>query len=104
MTYHPVWYGPNPSSRAFNQGLGIVPAFRGKGIGTTCQKLILDLLFATTDVFRIEASTDITNIGEQKALERAGFTREGILRGAQVRADGRHDLIAYSVLRTDLRP
>jgi len=33
-------------------------------------------------VNRIEASTEITNIGEQRALERAGFTREGVLRGA----------------------
>ena len=51
---------------------------------------------------RIEASTDVTNIAEQKSLERAGFTREGVLRSAQKRADGRHDLYAYSILPADL--
>ena len=33
----------------------------------------------------IEAITEITNVGEQRALEKAGFTREGILPGATYR-------------------
>ena len=32
-------------------------------------------------------------------LERAGFRLEGVLRGAQVRRDGRHDLQVWSHLR-----
>ena len=58
-------------------------------------------LFATTDVHRVEASTDVENVAEQRALEKAGFVREGIQRGAQFRAGGRHDLVTYSRLRTD---
>ena len=51
---------------------------------------------------RVEASTDVTNLAEQRALEKAGFTREGVLRGAQHRADGvHHDLVGYAILRTD---
>jgi len=35
-----------------------------------------------------------------RALEKAGFTREGVLRGAQFRADGRHhDLVMFSRIR-----
>ena len=34
-------------------------------------------------------------------MERAGFVREGILRGAQLRADGlHHDLVMYARVRS----
>jgi RimJ/RimL family protein N-acetyltransferase len=41
----------------------------------------------------------VTNAAEQRALERAGFTREGVLRHAQFREGGFHDLVLYSKLR-----
>ena len=41
------------------------------------------------------------NLAEQRALERAGFTREGVLRHAQFRGGGFHDLVIYSRLRGD---
>ena len=79
------------------------PEARGRGIGTAAQRLLAEHLFATTSVHRVEAGTDVTNVAEQRALEKAGFTREGVLRGAQYRADGsHHDLVSYAVLRTDL--
>lgn len=46
----------------------------------------------------MEASTDITNIAEQRALAKAGFEFEGILRQAQLRASGRHDLQVWSYI------
>ena len=50
---------------------------------------------------RIEAHTDVENIAEQRALEKAGFTREGVLRGVVFR-DGRwRDSLSYAVLRDD---
>ena len=48
---------------------------------------------------RVEASTDITNSAELRALEKAGFTREGVLRKAQWRNGDWHDLVVYSKLR-----
>lgn len=56
-------------------------------------------IFDTFPIARVEASTDITNIPEQRSLEKAGFTREGVLRKAQWRAGEWHDLIVYSKLR-----
>ena len=51
---------------------------------------------------RIEAETDVENIAEQRALERAGFTREGVLRHTQFRAGRWRDNIIYSVLRAEV--
>ena len=41
------------------------------------------------------------NLAEQRALERAGFTREGVLRQAQFRDGGFRDMVLYSRLRGD---
>jgi aminoglycoside 6'-N-acetyltransferase len=63
--------------------------------------MLADYLFATTPVHRLQASTDVDNRPEQAALERAGFLREGLLRGAQWRRGAYHDLVLFSRLRTD---
>jgi RimJ/RimL family protein N-acetyltransferase len=102
VSWHRVAYGPNPGSHAWNVGIGLAPESRGHGVGAVAQRLLAEWLLATTSTHRIEASTDVSNVAEQKSLERAGFTREGVLRAAQRRADGRHDLASYSLLRTDL--
>ena len=102
VSWHTVWYGPNQASRALNIGISLVEAARGRGIGTRAQRLVVEHLFASTDVARVEASTDAENVAEQRSLLKAGFVREGVLRSAQGRADGRHDLVAYSLLRSDL--
>lgn len=83
-------------------GIGLAPEFRGRGYGTEAQRLLVRYLFAHTQLNRIEATTEITNTGEQRALEKAGFTREGVLRGATFRAGRWHDQIIYSVLRHEV--
>jgi RimJ/RimL family protein N-acetyltransferase len=101
VTWHETRYGPNDESRAFNTGIALVPAARGHGHGAVAQRLLADQLFATTSVNRVEASTDVDNVPEQRSLEKAGFTREGVLRGAQFRHGGWHDLVSFSRLRQD---
>jgi RimJ/RimL family protein N-acetyltransferase len=102
VSWHPVYYGPNLGSRAYNIGIGLAEAARGRGIGTVAQRMLCEHLFATTEVLRLEAGTDVENVAEQRSLEKAGFVREGVLRSAQYRADGWHDMVAYSLLRGDL--
>lgn len=41
------------------------------------------------------------DLAEQRSLEKAGYRREGIQRGAQYRAGGYHDPIVYGRLRDD---
>jgi RimJ/RimL family protein N-acetyltransferase len=99
VSWRQVRYGPTPESVAWNIGISLIPEMRGQGLGGIAQRLLADHLFATTGVNRIEAATDIDNVAEQRALEKAGFIREGVFRGAQYRAGAWHDLVIYAVVR-----
>jgi len=101
VSWHRVRYGPNPESDGWMFGIALIAEARGQGYGTEAQRLIARYLFDTTPMHRVEASTDVDNIAEQRALEKAGFTREGVNRGAQWRAGIWHDLVLYARVRED---
>ena len=99
VSYRQVRYGPGDASIAYNFGIALAPEHRGKGYGVEAQHLLAEYLFSAYPIMRVEASTDITIRAEMRALEKAGFTREGVLRKAQWRNGAWHDLVAYSKLR-----
>lgn len=101
ISYRRVYYGPPPDSDAWQLGIDLPAETRGRGFGSEAQRLLADWLFTTTDTNRVEAATDIENVPEQRALAKAGYVREGVLRGAQFRAGAFHDLVYYSRLRSD---
>ena len=101
VSWHRIGYGPKPKSDAWNFGIELRPEYRGQGFGTEAQRQMADFLFGTYDLNRVEASTDVENLPEQRSLEKAGYVREGIQRGAQWRAGAYHDLVTYSRLRSD---
>ncbi|HET9171923.1 MAG TPA: GNAT family protein [Actinospica sp.] len=100
VQWHRVLQGPD--SPCWNIGIMLLAGERGKGFGKQSQRLLAEYLFAHTKVNRVEASTEVVNIAEQRALERAGFTREGVLRGACFRAGAWRDMIGYSILRAEV--
>jgi RimJ/RimL family protein N-acetyltransferase len=99
-----VWrrHSASPNSFYFEIGIGLLPEARGHGYGTAAQRLLAEYLFAHTPVQRIEAATEADNVGEQRALEKAGFTREGVHRSVGWRAGAWRDGVWYSLLRSDL--
>ena len=99
--YFQTPYGPNRESQVYNLGITLSPDHRGKGYGTEAQRLFAAYLFSSYAIMRVQASTDVENIAEQRALEKAGFIREGVMRKAQWRAGEWHDLVMYSKLRGD---
>ena len=101
VSWRKVQTGPIASNWAI--GVGLAPEFRGRGYGSEAQRLVVRYLFAHTQVNRIEATTEITNVAEQRALEKAGFTREGILRGTTFRQGRWHDQVIYSMLRDEVK-
>ncbi|WP_089107477.1 GNAT family N-acetyltransferase [Streptomyces hyaluromycini] len=102
VSWHQLTTGP--TSSCWSAGIALAPEARGRGIGTRAQLLLVRYLFAHTPVQRIQADTDAENIAEQRALEKAGFTREGVMRSLVFR-DGRwRDSVLYAVLRDDPLP
>jgi RimJ/RimL family protein N-acetyltransferase len=99
VDYHMTHYGPNEGSKAYMIGIALAPEHQRKGYGVEAQQILSAYLFATFPIMRVEAQTDITNRPEQRALEKAGFTREGVLRKAQWRNGTWHDQVIYSKLR-----
>lgn len=102
VSWIPVVHGPTVASVAWNIGIRLLPTARGRGVGSLAQRLLVEHLFATTDMNRIEAATDVDNIAEQRALTKAGLRREGALRGAQLRGGVWRDVALFSVLRSEL--
>ena len=83
-------------------GIRMAPASRGRGYGTGRSADVRYLFSHAPHVNRIQAITEGGNIAEQRALEKAGFTCEGVMRGCGFR-DGRwRDAVLYSVLRDEV--
>jgi len=104
VSWHWRAWGPNAGSRCVMIGIWLRPEQRGRGLGRAAQRGVVELFFTHTRVNRVEAHTDVENLAEQRALEGAGFTREGLLRGAQWRDGAFRDGYLYAVLREDVRP
>lgn len=97
------WYKvpTTPGYYYWNIGIALLPEARGKGYGAQAQRMLAKYLFAHTTVQRIEAATEAGNVAEQRALEKAGFTREGVHRSTGWRDGAYRDGVWYSMLRTD---
>lgn len=92
-----------PVGACFEIGIALLPEHRGHGWGTAAQRLLVTHLFDHTSANRLEALTDEENVAEQRALERAGFRREGVLRGSYFRRGSWRNRVVYAVTRGDPR-
>jgi aminoglycoside 6'-N-acetyltransferase len=79
----------------------MLPEYRGQGAGSAAQRLMVDHLFSTTTAHRICANTEAENLAEQRALEKCGFRREGLLQQAAFRAGAWRDVFVYGLLRDE---
>ncbi|WP_436759787.1 GNAT family N-acetyltransferase [Streptosporangium sp. V21-05] len=85
-------------------GYSVLPAFRGRGFAARSVRLLTDWAFEHTPLGRIIAGTAPDNTASQIVLERAGFTKEALLRGLLPGPDGtRLDDLQWYRLRDDAR-
>jgi [ribosomal protein S5]-alanine N-acetyltransferase len=85
-------------------GIALLPEWRGRGIGWRAQAMLCDYLFSHTPAQRIQAGTHPENAAERRALEKAGFQLEGVVRACEFRAGQWRDGYLYSRLRDDPSP
>jgi RimJ/RimL family protein N-acetyltransferase len=82
-------------------GYALVPNERGKGYCTEAVKIILDYLFLSKSIVRVQAITDVRNVGSQKVLEKNGFKKEGVARKSYFARGEWRDMCLYSILREE---
>ena len=70
----------------------------GTGVNAESKALILHLAFETLGLKRVGAYANVDHGRSQRALERLGFTREGVLRAWHRHPDGAHDVVVYGLL------
>jgi RimJ/RimL family protein N-acetyltransferase len=88
-------------SKLLEIGYSLVPSERGKGYCTEALEIMVDYLFLSRDIMRIQAQTDQRNVASQRVLEKAGFKKEGTLRkNFFMRGEWTDDYI-YSILREE---
>jgi ribosomal-protein-alanine N-acetyltransferase len=73
----------------------------GSGANRESKALIAHLAFEVLGLERLGAYADLDNPRSQRALERLGFVREGVLRHWHRHGDGVHDVITYSWLKEE---
>jgi RimJ/RimL family protein N-acetyltransferase len=82
-------------------GYGVIPGERGRGYGTEAATMIVDYLFLTKDLMRVQADVDRENVASQRVLEKVGFTKEGVLRKVSFEQGEWRDAVRYSLLRDE---
>lgn len=76
--------------------------FQRTAVNTECKYLLLKHAFDTLGCIRVQFKTDLRNIRSQKAIERLGAVKEGILRNHMILPDGRfRDSVYYSILDSE---
>jgi RimJ/RimL family protein N-acetyltransferase len=75
-------WGIDLHNRMAHIGLGLRPAFRGRGLGTDVVRALCEYGFSVRGLHRLQIETLATNAAMIQAAERVGFTREGTLRQA----------------------
>ena len=82
-------------------GFALIPSERGKGYCSEAVKIMVDYLFLSKDIVRIQAHTDLRNVASQKVLERVGFKKEGTIRKFSFIRGKWRDMLVYSILREE---
>jgi len=78
--------------------------FAGRGYTTEAVTLIVDYLFATKKQHRIQLVIVPDNAPSRRVAEKCGFALEGTARGAFYNDGRNHDVLIYSLLKSDPRP
>lgn len=82
-----TWYGPE---------------FQRTVVNTECKFLLLQYAFETLGCIRVQLKTDLRNERSQKAIERIGAVKEGVLRNHMILPDGHYRYsVFYSILEAE---
>ena len=77
-------------------------AFQRTHVNTTCKFLLLQYCFESLGMIRVQFKTDELNMPSQRAIERIGGIKEGVLRNERVRSNGTvRNAVIYSIVNDE---
>jgi ribosomal-protein-alanine N-acetyltransferase len=94
-----VQRGPHQSCMI---GYNLAKQHTGKGYGTAAVKLALDIAFNKLNFHRVRAEAQPENIGSLRVLEKAGFSKEGLLRKNLLVNNEWRDHVCLAILKEDV--
>lgn len=86
-------------------GYWVAAGVRGRGVATAALRLVSRWAFdAVPGLARLQLRADVRNGSSNRVAEKAGFTREGVLRSQRfnARVGRRVDFVMWSLLRDEL--
>lgn len=83
-------------------GTWYTPAYQRTSVNTECKYLLLRHAFEVLGCVRVQFKADVRNERSQRALERIGAVKEGILRDHMILPDGYlRSSVYYSILQSE---
>ncbi len=71
-------------------------------VNTTCKYLLLKHCFEELGMIRVQFQTDELNVASQRAIERIGGVKEGVLRNERIRSnDTVRNAVVYSIIESE---
>ena len=75
---------------------------RGRGVASRAVRLLAELAVTEAGRARVQLYTRVDNPASQRAAEKAGFRREGVLRAYMLLKGERHDAVIFGMTSEDL--
>jgi RimJ/RimL family protein N-acetyltransferase len=94
-----IWH--YQEGRLLEIGYALVPSERGKGYCSEAAQIIVDYLFLSKEIVRIQAYTNVRNAASQRVLEKVGFKKEGVVRKSSFVKGEWRDRYLFSILREE---
>ncbi len=92
----------NRVNRTANLGYWVRTGWTGRGVATAATLLLAEFGIKRASLTRIEVLAATGNRASQRVAEKAGATREGILRNRLLLHGKLHDAVLYSLIPGDL--
>ena len=90
-----------PAGEGVEIGYVLDPKERSKGYCAEAVKIMVDYLFLSKNIVRVQAHMAVRNLASQRVLEKVGFSKEGTVRRFKfIRGEWR-DMFLYSILREE---
>lgn len=92
----------SPSNPVFNLGYWVRTGQTGRGVATAATVLLTEFGIKRAGLTRIEILVATANLTSQRVAEKAGATREGVLRNRNLVHGKLQDAVMYSLIPGDL--